>query len=841
MTFVAPLRLPTRCPTRCGCLHAADVPPGAATGEVAAGATATLCELPLAATSQLRLRIAAEWSAAVAELSGGGWSGGRAAARLVSTDTLGRPAQLSVAQRTVGPSRDVLQLTATAELWLFNRSALPLHYQLKRRFGAEAVRARRRSTLRRKEGGGRKMSALRAVRSAAGTAAKAAAAEGKARVAATRAGSAAVAREQAAVWAQAGGDAPAPAGAAAAGGEAAPIWMPGDPPPPPPPPPEEDDEDDEGAGEGVDGSESSGAEDSGDDEEEVHPTGARATADGDEGVCPLLLSGQRLAVAVGEVPSEWSKPFACDLSAEAASIALGGKAIGLSVLAPPSSAPRTRLLIVHARLRLLNRTRRPLVFRPRGGYTALGWALPVGVLAGAAADGAPSEPLPFHFGDAPERLLQIAIAPPDVSPTAASRRLAAAAARDVVDKPPPPSTAAGNVQAVERRRHRRAGEYALSLPEEGGGGGFWYVTVTVEALGPSLLVCVDESAVAPYSIVNECGWPVLLQQRGCDQRHICKPDGAAVDFAWGEPTLPPALLVSPIGASGVAEAYELHPDALQPPAEHGGGALWTSVTLGEARRVVHLTPRRPPDPEYQARPSLSLSWGLGSVGVSLVDTRHRQEVVYGRAVDVRGASLLSDLEVDTQLTVRSVQLDNQMGRAWFVTVINGAPADGPWLEVSLRRARVGKRIKAAHLRVGELRVQLEEALLLALHGVASRVQPAAVAAAAAAAGRRVRLGGGGGAARGGSETAAPAASALPRSGRGTSTPSRSTRSSSARRTGGSPTRSPPPGGGRRWRSPTSTGSRSRSPPLRAASRARRASSSRGRSCCASSSATTSAR
>ena len=86
-------------------------------------------------------------------------------------------AQLSVAQRTVGPSRDVLQLTATAELWLFNRSALPLHYQLKRRFGAEAVRARRRSTLRRKEGGGRKMSALRAVRSAAATAAKAAAAE----------------------------------------------------------------------------------------------------------------------------------------------------------------------------------------------------------------------------------------------------------------------------------------------------------------------------------------------------------------------------------------------------------------------------------------------------------------------------------------------------------------------------------------------------------------------------------------------------------------------------------------------------------------------------------------
>ena len=484
----------------------------------------------------------------------------------------------------------------------------------------------------------------------------------------------------------------------------------------------------------------------------MHPTGARATADGDEGVCPLLLSGQRLAVAVGEVPSEWSKPFACDLSAEAASIALGGKEIGLSVLAPPSTAPRTRLLIVHARLRLLNRTRRPLVFRPRGGYTALGWSLPVGVLAGAAADGAPAEPLPFHFCDAPERLLQIAIAPPDVvaDGSVAPPPPPPPPGTSSTNGPPPPATAAGG--AVVKLwcggfGIDAPGDYALSLPEEGGGGGFWYVTVTVEALGPSLLVCVDESAVAPYSIVNECGWPVLLQQRGCDQRHICKPDGAAVDFAWGEPTLPPALLVSPIGASGVAEAYELHPDALQPPAEHGGGALWTSVTLGEARRVVHLTPRRPPDPEYQARPSLSLSWGLGSVGVSLVDTRHRQEVVYGRAVDVRGAALLSDLEVDTQLTVRSVQLDNQMGRAWFVTVVNGAPADGPWLEVSLRRARVGKRIKAAHLRVGELRVQLEEALLLALHGVASRVQPAAVAAAAAAAGPTAAAG---------SEVAAPA-------------------------------------------------------------------------------------
>ena len=269
VTFVAPLRLHNTLPYALQfALHAADVPPGAATGEVAAGATATLCELPLAATSQLRLRIAAEWSAAVAELSGGGWSGGRAAARLVSTDTLGRPAQLSVAQRTVGPSRDVLQLTATAELWLFNRSALPLHYQLKRRFGAEAVRARRRSTLRRKEGGGRKMSTLRAVRSAAGTAAKAAAAEGKARVAATRAGGAAVALASKLPFGRKkqGSDAPAPAGAAATpSGEAAPIWMPGDPPPPPPPPPEEDDEDDEGEGEGEDGSESSGEEDSGDD------------------------------------------------------------------------------------------------------------------------------------------------------------------------------------------------------------------------------------------------------------------------------------------------------------------------------------------------------------------------------------------------------------------------------------------------------------------------------------------------------------------------------------------------------------------------------------------------
>ena len=154
VTFVAPLRLHNTLPYALQfALHAVDVPPGAATGEVAAGATATLCELPLAATSQLRLRIAAEWSAAVAELSGGGWSGGRAAARLVSTDTLGRPAQLSVAQRTVGPSRDVLQLTATAELWLFNRSAL--RCTTAGGAGAEAVRTAAFDAPARRAAGGR--------------------------------------------------------------------------------------------------------------------------------------------------------------------------------------------------------------------------------------------------------------------------------------------------------------------------------------------------------------------------------------------------------------------------------------------------------------------------------------------------------------------------------------------------------------------------------------------------------------------------------------------------------------------------------------------------------------
>ena len=233
--------------------------------------------------------------------------------------------------------------------------------------------------------------------------------------------------------------------------------------------------------------------------------------------------------------------------------------------------------------------------------------------------------------------------------------------------------------------------------------------------------------------------------------------------------MPPALLVSPIGASGVAEAYELHPDALQPPAEHGGGAL-TSVTLGEARRVVHYA--APATRRVPGAP-VACSWGPAPSS-PLVDTRHRRRW-YGRAVDVRGAALLSDLEVDTQLFARSVQLDNQMGRAWFVTVINGAPADGPWLEV-LRRARRQADQGGAPPR-RRARVQLEEALLLALLASPAassppRSPPAAAAGPTAAAGSRWRR-----ARAAAAETAAPAASALPRKRPWYIDASRSTRSS----------------------------------------------------------------
>ena len=133
-------------------LHAVGVPPGGP-GEVAAGAAATVAK-PLAATSQ-RARIAAEWSASPSlNFTGRRLETEEGRRRDESTDTLGRPAQLSVAQQGVAPSRDVLQLTATAELWLFNRSALPLHYQHRddRRValgGAARRRARRSARPRR--------------------------------------------------------------------------------------------------------------------------------------------------------------------------------------------------------------------------------------------------------------------------------------------------------------------------------------------------------------------------------------------------------------------------------------------------------------------------------------------------------------------------------------------------------------------------------------------------------------------------------------------------------------------------------------------------------------------
>ena len=589
------------------------------------------------------------------------------------------------------------------------------------------------------------------MRSAAGTAAKAAAAEGKARVAATRAGGAAVALASKLPFGRKQGERRAGAAEAAApSGEAAPIRC-GRSAAATAAAAGEDDEDDEGEGEGEDGSESSGEEDSGDDEEEVHPM-VRAPPPTATRRSPLLLSGHgwRWRWARSRLSGASRLRATCQRRRRASRSAARRLACRCWRRPPPRRAPASSS---STRVSVFNRTRArssPPARRVHGARLGAARRRPRRRRRRRRAVGAP----PFHWATPRNASFKSRSRRLTLSPTAASRRRSAAAARDVVDQGLlPPSTAAGG--AFEKLWSGgfgidAPGEYVLSLPEEGGGGGFWYVTVTVEALALAARVRRRERRRA-----------VLDRQR---VRLARPPPAAAATSATSAARRRRRLCASRRcrrrcssrpSRLGRRRGVQLHPDALQPPAEHGGGALWTSVTLGEARRVVHhARAGRPTSSTRRACRAVGRS-----VGVSLVDTRHRQEVVYGRAVDVRGAALLSDLEVDTQLTVRSVQLDNQMGRR-FVTVINGAPYDG-LLEAPLRRARAGSgsRRRTPRRRAG----QLEEALLLALHGVASRVQPAAASRR-----RRRRADGGGGLGGGGApraaaaETAAPAASALPR-------------------------------------------------------------------------------
>ena len=134
---------------------------------------------------------------------------------------------------------------------------------------------------------------------------------------------------------------------------------------------------------------------------------------------PWLLSGKRLKVALGGggLKGRWSKALTCEVVGDTWAVPLGRVEIGLAVLEPPAASPRSRLVLIHPRYRVLNRSGLDLIFRSRGGHV------------GGALGRDDRRSVPFHWGDTPlsERFLQLAMIPPPPSANSSASASSASA------------------------------------------------------------------------------------------------------------------------------------------------------------------------------------------------------------------------------------------------------------------------------------------------------------------------------------------------------------------------------------------------------------------------------
>ena len=365
---------------------------------------------------------------------------------------------------------------------------------------------------------------------------------------------------------------------------------------------------------------------------------------------PLLMSGRRIKLALGSgarPEGRWSRPVVCEVVGDALGVPIGSYEVGLAVLEPPPSSPRSRVVVIHARYRILNRSGVELHYRSIGGQAG-----------GALGKSGPAASAPFHWGDTvpSQRYLQLRVA----APAAATGRAAADGDEGwcgafAIDVPTEVAVALPDASVRERS--------CLRL-----------IQVTVEAAGPSL-VGFDATDVALYQIRNDFPHNRLLVRqeaarasvgaraagstlRGTSRRasRCCSsprrtPQPTIVEDAgdgddprrrasssgrsprrWPESEF---ALADP--ADAPAREFELRPEELvvEPKAHRatptGPVVMWTTVELGQATRVVRAAPVSANDDARSLELQSSFRFSVASLSVSLVDTSRRLELLHLRA------------------------------------------------------------------------------------------------------------------------------------------------------------------------------------------------------------------
>ena len=434
---------------------------------------------------------------------------------------------------------------------------------------------------------------------------------------------------------------------------------------------------------------------------------------------PLLLGGRRVKLGLGggaKGSGKWAKAVLCEVVGDAFGVPLGTFEVGLNVLAPPAASPRSRVLVLHPRMRILNRSGLDLQYQSRGGRIG-------GILSAQNASS-----VPFHWGETPlpERFLQLA--PLDA---AQEEEWCGAFSIDV------PTELVVSLAPDARHPDRPR-----------------LLQVAVEAVGPALLISLDLTESAPYNIRNDFAHGnLLVRQKGTgDVRggvtHII-PSQSSLGYTWDEPTgsrtllvrlvddSPPSINVeqqqrlsesdfAPAAVASYREAveFEIRPEELVAPTPHRPPgvlqpSMWTSVRLGVSTRLVHVSPSPPLDDAGTAELHASMLVSVASLSLSL------EQLVHIKVDGLSLSAMSSALEHEVQFTVQLIHVACQLPRALTPVILVGeALEEGePWLRANACRRRTEKRIKNLALNTQQLVIALDEPLLVAVHAFSQRCTP----------------------------------------------------------------------------------------------------------------------
>ena len=385
-------------------------------------------------------------------------------------------------------------------------------------------------------------------------------------------------------------------------------------------------------------------------------------------IMPPVLAGSRLQI---QLPgSAWSAPILIEaagthglLEVDALPNAPSASQprayqLGLSIASCPGVFGRSKMLTVSPRVLLCNTLPRHAVAYKQHEVNTLGEVLFSG------------DSSPFHWRQPTARLLSVSLLPETIDRaddlTACLSRCDWSCAFPISD----------------------VGDFTIVCkpPDPGARRQKLFLNVDVQATGAetSVIFSLQDASLAPYRIDNLTGRSLLISQSPCAELEHPRvidevPPRGRVPFAWEHIVDRPTLDVHIMNMRVPIFLDDLHLEGVitLPPADAPERVRYRMATDGPVK-VLQLVPvdaslaseasrSRGPARESPATHS-SLAVSFASIGVSLIDSTPR-ELLYFSISDVAFSAAADDSRGTVTLSVRSLQIDNQLPSAVFPVLL----------------------------------------------------------------------------------------------------------------------------------------------------------------------------